>query len=111
MAPHIRLGAASGLANIGIELDLEKNDLARSRNAELEINTDGSPVKIYVIPTDEELVMTEDAYALVHGTYDVHMNFTYSFQHREYVNKAREAGLVNDLKKKPELKRIIAEPR
>ncbi|MDD5076078.1 MAG: acetate kinase, partial [Sphaerochaetaceae bacterium] len=70
MAPHIRLGSAKGLDNIGIKLDLEKNRLAQCRNAELAINTDDSPVKIFVIPTDEELVMTEDAYALVHGTYD-----------------------------------------
>jgi len=111
MAPHIRLRSASGLDNIGIKLDIKKNDLARCRNAELEINTDDSPVKIFVIPTDEELVMTEDAYALVNGTYDVHMNFTYSFQHKEYVNKARSEGLKNDLKKNPEIATILALPK
>jgi acetate kinase len=47
----------------------------------------------------------------MNGTYDVHMNFTYSFQHKEYVNKARAAGLEQDLKKKPELKKILALPR
>ena len=110
MAPHIRLGSAKGLDNIGIKLDLEKNRLAQCRNAELAINTDDSPVKIFVIPTDEELVMTEDAYALVHGTYDVHINFTYSFQHKDYVNKAREEGLTADLAKRPELIPLIARP-
>ena len=110
MAPHIRLGSAKGLDNIGIKLDLEKNRLAQCRNAELAINTDDSPVKIFVIPTDEELVMTEDAYALVHGTYDVHINFTYSFQHKDYGNKAREEGLTADLAKRPELIPLIARP-
>jgi acetate kinase len=41
--------------------------------------------------------MTEDAYALMKGlTYDVHTNFTYSFQSPEYVNKGRAEGLKRD---------------
>jgi acetate kinase len=111
MAPHIREGATKDLDILGIKLDLEKNRIAQCRNAELDISTDDSPTRIYVIPTDEELVMTEDAYALMNGTYDVHTNFTYSFQHKEYVNKARAAGLEQDLKKKPELKKILALPK
>ena len=67
-------------------------------------------VKIFVIPTDEELVITEDAYALMKGTYDVHTSFHYSFEDPNYVNKARERGLVNNLKKKPEIASIIAYP-
>jgi acetate kinase len=67
-------------------------------------------VKIFVIPTDEELVMTEDAYALLQGTYDVHTNFCYSFQDSCYVNSEREEALLNDLDKNPELEMIIARP-
>jgi acetate kinase len=111
MAPHIREGATTDLDILGIKLDVEKNKIATCRNAELEISTDDSPTKIFVIPTDEELVMTEDAYALMNGIYDVHMNFTYSFQHKEYVNKARAAALEQDLKKRPELKQLIALPK
>src|SRR5690554_283465 len=111
MAPHIRERATKDLDILGIKIDLEKNRIAQCRNAELDISTDDSPSRIYVIPTDEELVMTEDAYALMNGTYDVHMNFTYSFQHKEYVNKAREAGLKEDLKKRPELKKLLALPK
>jgi len=110
MAPHIREKATMDLEHLGIKLDVEKNKLAMCRNAELEINTDDSPTKIFVIPTDEELVMTEDAYALVNGTYDVHMKFSYSFQHKEYVNKARQAALQEDLEKRPELASILAKP-
>ena len=58
--------------------------------------------------TDEELVMTEDAYALMKGTYDVHTNFTYSFQSKDYVNKARAEGLKRDLQKNPDLASILA---
>ena len=56
----------------------------------------------------EELVMTEDAHALKEGTYDIHTNFTYSFQSKDYVNKAREEGLKKDLEKLPELATILA---
>ena len=72
------------------------------------ISAEDSKVKIFVIPTDEELVMTEDAYALMMGTYDVHTNFTYSFQSSDYVNKARAEGLKKDLAKNPDLEKIIA---
>ena len=52
--------------------------------------------------------MTEDAYALMKGTYDVHTNFTYSFQSPDYVNKAREEGLKGDLVKRPNIAKILS---
>jgi acetate kinase len=95
------------MEHLGIILDPAKNELARTRNAETCISADNSPVKIFVIPTDEELVMTEDAYALMKGNYDVHTNFTYSFQSPDYVNKGRAEGLKSDLEKNPRLADII----
>lgn len=109
-SPIIRKRALEGLENFGIKIDLQKNEYSFTGNAETCISTDDSPVKIYVIPTDEELVMTEDAYALMKGTYDVHTNFTYSFQDPKYVNKAREEGLKKDLEKRPHIAEIIARP-
>ena len=53
--------------------------------------------------------MTEDTYALMEGTYDVHTKFTYSFQDRNYVNKARAEGLKRELKEKPQLGTIVAQ--
>ena len=97
-----------GLEWMGVKLDPKKNAIARTRNAETCISADDSKVKIFVIPTDEELVMTEDAYALMKGTYDVHTNFTYSFQSPDYVNKARAEGLKRDLVKNPDLASILA---
>lgn len=107
-APLIREKAVAGLEHLGIKMDPKKNAMARTRNAETCISADDSKIKIFVIPTDEELVMTEDAYALMAGTYDVHTNFTYSFQSRDYVNKARSEGLKKDLAKNPDLASILA---
>jgi len=109
MGPHIRQLATEGLADMGIVIDEKKNALAKCRNAELDITGPGSKVKVFVIPTDEELVMTEDAFALMKGSYDVHTNYHYYFENREYVNKTRAAGLEKDLAKKPWLKDIIAQ--
>jgi acetate kinase len=103
----IRQKVCSGLEHLGIKIDLNKNQLARTRNAETCISTDDSPVKIFVIPTDEELVMTEDAFALMQGTYDVHTKFDYSFAKSDYVNKARAEGLKSDLQKNPDLEKIL----
>jgi acetate kinase len=111
MGPVTRSLAASGLENMGIIIDQDKNTKAKCRNAELEISAAHSPVKVYVIPTDEELVMTEDAYALMNGSYDLHTSYTYCFQDPAYINKQRAAGLENDLKKKPYLAGLIAKPR
>jgi acetate kinase len=100
-----------GLEGIGIVYDPKKNELARTRNTEAIISAADSKIPIYIIPTDEELVMTEDAYALMAGTYDVHTKFTYSFQNRDYVNKGRAEGLKGDLEKSPDLASIIAKAK
>lgn len=107
-SPIIRGKSLEGLEEMGIKIDQNKNNLSNTGNAETCISADDSKVKVFVIPTDEELVMTEDAFALMKGTYDVHTNFTYSFQDPKYVNKAREEGLKGDLAKHPELESIIA---
>ncbi|MGP1508122.1 MAG: acetate kinase [Sphaerochaeta sp.] len=111
MGPTIRYLSTCGLENFGIKIDAEKNRICRCRNAEFEISADDSSVKIYVIPTDEELVITEDAVALMNGTYDIHTNFRYVFEDKNYVNKGRARELVKNLEKKPELKGIIAKPK
>lgn len=107
-SPRIRELATENLEILGVKMDLKKNALSNTSNAETLISADDSKVKIFVIPTDEELVMTEDAYALMKGTYDVHTNFKYSFQSKNYVNKAREESLKKELEKLPELREILA---
>ena len=108
--PYIRGKCVEGLENFGIKVDMQRNEWSSTNNAETFIHADDSDVKIFVIPTDEELVMTEDAYALMKGTYDVHTNFKYSFQSPDYVNKARAEGLKKDLVKRPNLEKVLAKP-
>jgi acetate kinase len=48
------------------------------------ISTPDSKVKVFVIPTNEELVFIEDVVAILENRYDVHTNFTYSFQSSEH---------------------------
>ncbi|MDR3336766.1 MAG: acetate kinase [Treponema sp.] len=110
-AAFMREKILEGLEGIGIEYDTPANKIACTRNTESVISKAGSKIPVYIIPTDEELVMTEDAYALMAGTYDVHTKFTYSFQKKDYVNKGRAEGLAEELKKKPELAKYIARPR
>jgi len=100
-----------GLDGIGMTFDPRKNKISCTRNTETLISKPESKIPIFIIPTDEELVMTEDAYALMKGTYDIHTHFTYSFQSKDYVNKGRAEGLKSDLIKHPELAEIIALPK
>jgi acetate kinase len=106
--PTIRKMAVENLDVMGVKLDADRNAASRTTNAETIISADDSPTKIFVIPTDEELVMTEDTVALMEGRYDVHTNFTYSFQHPEYFNKEREGCIDEDIEKLPGLADIIA---
>jgi len=108
MSPLIREMMSEGLEHLGIILDKEKNQISNTRNAETDITGNGSKVKILVIPTDEELVMVEDTVALLEGRYDVHTNFTYSFQEPGYVNKLREEAFQRELEEKPELRKVKA---
>jgi len=107
----IRAKSLEGLENLGIVCDGQRNRLARTRNAELVISSSDSKIPVFVIPTDEELVMTEDTFALISGTYDIHTKFTYTFQSKDYVNKGRAAGFKEDLAKKPELSGIAVQPK
>lgn len=87
MGAAIREKAIEGLDHIGIVLDRERNKSAMTRKRETLITTDDSPVKVYVIPTDEELVFTEDVVGILNGTYTDHMNFQYSFAKADFVRK------------------------
>jgi len=84
MAWLIREKALDNLEHIGIKLDKEKNRNSMTRKVETTITTPDSPVKVFVIPTDEELVFTEDVVAILEKTYTDHMNFKYSFAEKEF---------------------------
>ena len=83
----IREKALEGLAPMGIILDKEKNRNTMTRKKETMITTPDSPIKVFVIPTDEELVFTEDVAAILEDTYTDHMNFKYSFAESTFQRK------------------------
>lgn len=57
-----RIGCVSGLEFMGIELDEEKNKV---RGELKEISKDSSKVKIYVVPTNEELMIAKETVDLL----------------------------------------------
>jgi len=82
--PALRERVLEGLDCIGISVDKEKNLATRSSDKETEISVPDSKIKAYVIPTNEELVFIEDVVAILENRYDVHTNFTYSFESPDY---------------------------
>ena len=62
----IREKVCNGLEFMGIELDADKNKIREKGNRE--ISKKSSRTKIYVIPTNEELVIAKDTYALTKTT-------------------------------------------
>jgi len=87
MGAEIRQAALEGLAPLGVKVDKEKNLKTRTKKAEVDISTADSPVKVFVIPTDEELVFTEDVVGILENTYSDHMSFDYTFKSKDYERK------------------------
>ena len=107
MNPTYRMESLQNLEALGILLDDERNRASRTRSAETLISADNSPVKIFVIPTDEELVITEDTHALTQNRRDNHTGFSYSFESPDYRNHARDAALALEIKNNPALKQAL----
>jgi acetate kinase len=75
----IRQKALEGLEELGIKIDKEKNLKTFSKSGETEISTPDSKVKVFVIPTNEELVFVEDVVAILQNSYSDHTEYPYSF--------------------------------
>ena len=54
----IRLGSCEGLAYMGVKIDPYRNAAVKSREAV--VSTDDSPVKVLVVPTNEELAIAQE---------------------------------------------------
>jgi acetate kinase len=54
----VRRDALSGLAGLGIDIDEQRN--ARAAKGARRISTDGSPIAVLVVPTNEELAIARD---------------------------------------------------
>ena len=59
---NIRKGICKHLEFMGVKLDLDKNNV---RSEEREISTEDSKVKVFIIPTDEEMVIAKDTMELI----------------------------------------------
>ena len=64
-SPLMRKKACEGLEFMGIEIDNKKNNISSSETRE--IQTKNSKTKIFVIPTNEGLVIARDTYKLIQG--------------------------------------------
>ncbi|MFC1494734.1 acetate/propionate family kinase [Thermodesulfobacteriota bacterium] len=62
-APRIREFSCRGLHNLGINIDIEKNNMPG--NSIREISTQGSKVKVLVIPTNEELRIAQETKKII----------------------------------------------
>lgn len=79
---YLREKYCSGLEKLGVKLDKEANKTALARKGvdEAVISTPDSDVKIFMIATNEELVIVEDTLAIMNGTYNPdHLKMAYSF--------------------------------
>jgi acetate kinase len=73
-----------GLECFGIRYDRKENRSIRSRGEEADLTAEGSKVRIFVIPTNEELVMAEDVATVCTGN-RVDSPSSYSFADGRFV--------------------------
>jgi acetate kinase len=62
---HVRARACEGLRELGIQIDPERNEVMVGKEGE--ISTEGSRVRVMVIPTNEELLIARDTFRAVRG--------------------------------------------
>ncbi len=65
--PHLRELVCENMSYLGIEIDKAVNDKALRQPNIVKLSTDNSRVAVYLIPTNEELVIARDTEALVSG--------------------------------------------
>lgn len=63
-APEVRIRALTNMEFLGIDIDAAKNDNQNVGDG-MEISTADSKVKLYVIPTNEELMIAEETLELI----------------------------------------------
>ena len=65
--PELRERACTNMEYFGIEIDREVNAAAHHQPNVVKLSTDNSKVAVYLIPTNEELVIANDTEKLVRG--------------------------------------------
>jgi acetate kinase len=77
---YMREKFCEGLEELGIKFDKEANKNTGRDVAEAVLSTPDSPIKVFKIATNEELVIVEDTLAIMNGTYNAdHLKMDYSF--------------------------------
>lgn len=64
-AAVVRARALQGMDGLGLALDAGRNESARGQEAR--ISPDGAPVSVFVVPTNEELLIARDTWSIVAG--------------------------------------------
>ena len=64
-APAVRARTLQGLEALGMHVDPARNEQARG--VEAEISAAGSATRVFVIPTNEELLIARDTQRIVSG--------------------------------------------
>ncbi len=62
-AAPVRAQSVEGLEEMGLQIDPGKNE----GHGEIEISAESSRVKIWVIPTNEELLIARDTFRILNG--------------------------------------------
>ena len=65
--PHLRELVCENMSYLGVKIDTAVNDKALRQPNIVKLSTDDSRVAVYLIPTNEELVIARDTEALVSG--------------------------------------------
>jgi len=65
--PELRERACSGLEYFGVKIDTELNAKTHHQPNTVELSTADSKVKVYVLPTNEELMIASDTEAIVNN--------------------------------------------
>ena len=107
MEDQVREKALSGLEHLGIKYDPVKNRLSKTRNWETEISANDSRVRILIIPTDEEMVITEDVVRLLTKKEEKEGDYSYDFQNPAYENQIRKRGFLKEVSNNQDLMKII----
>jgi acetate kinase len=108
MSPLIRGKAMDGLECFGIRYDRGKNNLATTRNAEMDISAQDSEVKVFVIPTDEEAVFVEDVVRFLKTESPIQEEYRYSFEDPAYRNEMRDETFREECKNNPPMREALA---
>ena len=81
----VREMVLNGLECFGIRFDRDRNSTIGSLQDEVEITGEDSPIRTFVIPTNEELVMAEDVAAIYSEVHSDHLHHDYSFTSGNFV--------------------------